>query len=103
MRNAEEMERLLKKVKEAEEELARELSNHKAKEEILAMQRRIEQLEKWLAAYESAMREVHRKILLAAEEEVMLYPSTVFGKSHFENLQEYRDLLLIKGKRVTQQ
>ena len=106
MRNVEEIQRLLTKVKEEESSLVELFSHmpqyHHENEEVNAMMKRIEALKRWLEEYERVKQEVHRRILLAAEEEVVLYPPTVFGKSHFENLQEYQDLLLIKGKQVTQ-
>lgn len=107
MKNTEELRYLLTRVKEEEDDLMERLSQkggfRKEKEEIESMKKRVERLLRWLETYESTMQEVHRRILLAAEEEMVLYPPTVFGKSHFESLQEYQDLLLIRGKEVTHQ
>ena len=107
MKNTEEIQRLLTRIKKEEDSLIERLSQkgvfRKEKEEIESMKKRVERLLRWLETYESTMQEVHRRILLAAEEEMVLYPPTVFGKSHFESLLEYQDLLLIRGKEVTHQ
>lgn len=107
MRNTEEIERLLLKVKEEEEDLLVLLSkqgHHGHDMEVIqAMKERTEKLMLWIEEYERLMREVKERILRAAEEEVVLYPPTVFGKSHFEKLLEHEDLLLIRGKQVVQQ
>ena len=107
MINMDELQYLLAKVIEEENNLVDQFSRlpqfQREKEEVIAMKRRAEHLKRWLEEYESIMRKVHGQILLAASQEVVLYPPTVFGKSHFESLQEYQDLMLIKGKQVTQQ
>lgn len=106
MRNTEEVQRLVKQVMEEENNLVELLDKkgqfNKEREVVMNMMKRMEKLRRWIEDYERVMQEMHRRVLLAAEEEVVLYPPTVFGKSHFENLQEYQDLLLIKGKQVTQ-
>ncbi|MCR5795279.1 MAG: hypothetical protein K6G61_08080 [Solobacterium sp.] len=57
-------------------------------------QRFAEASDKACAAY----LETERKIIAVYNEEVMLYPKTLFARSHFEQLEEQKELLQISSR-----
>ena len=68
---------------------------------VVILQRYAEHAQRFAEASDKACdayRETERKIIAIYNEEEMLYPKTLFARSHFEQLEEQRELLQISGK-----